>query len=186
MRKEDARLIFLKTAFRDYKVGAWSPSSRYLVRRVLAFVPKELKKVVELGPGEGVMTRAILSHLAPDGELIVIETNAHFAEHLRKIGDARIRVIEGNAMEILAHAKKYEIAHADLMLSSIPFSFIKPKEREGLVQMVRECLKKEGQFIVFHQYWPLAQKTLQKVFGKTVIRYEWKNFLPCFVFVAKK
>ncbi len=179
-------LPFILAAFRDYKVGAWSPSSKYLVRRVAKAIPKDLKVVIEFGPGEGVMTREALSHLAPDGEIIVIEQNADFVKQLKAIPDPRIRVIEGTAEGVMGHHKKYLIPKADLVLSSIPFSFLKPKAREVLTTHAYKRLKVGGSCIIFHQYYPHALRVLEKVFGKTVVSYEWRNFLPCFVFVAKK
>lgn len=186
VKKTRNQLDFLKVAFRDYKVGAWSPSSKYLVRRVLKFVPKDLGVVIEFGPGEGVMTKALLDHVAPHGTLIVIEPNKDFVKILSRISDARIRVIEGKAEEVMRESEKWRIPSADLILSSIPFSFIKPKEREALATLAYAHLKPGGSCIVFHQYYPLAKKVLEKVFGKTVISYEWRNFLPCFVFIARK
>jgi len=186
MKKTIEQFHFLKVAFRDYKVGAWSPSSRYLVKRVLKNVGKDLKVVVEFGPGEGAMTRAVLDHLAPDGILIAIESNATFVTVLSKIPDKRLRVIQGTAEQVMMEWKQYHIPEADLILSSIPFSFLKPKDQEVLVAFAYAHLKKGGSCIVFHQYYPMAKKVLEKVFKHAITTYEWRNFLPCFVFVAKK
>ncbi len=186
MKTDTDRLKFLKVAFRDYKVGAWSPSSRFLVRRVLRYVDSDRKVVIECGPGEGVMTRAILGKIAPDGVLIVIEPNLQFVEILKKIPDARLRVIQGTAEQVLGNGKAYHIPEADLILSSIPFSFLKPQAREAFVVLMRDRLEEGGVCIVFHQYYPLAKKVLEKVFKRAVVTYEWRNFLPCFVFIAKK
>ncbi len=186
MKKTIEQFHFLQVAVRDYKVGAWSPSSRYLIERVLKNVEKDLKVVVEFGPGEGAMTRAVLDHLAPDGILIAIEPNATFVTALSKIPDKRLRVIQGTAGQVMKEWKQHRIPEADLILSSIPFSFLKPKEREALVVLAYTHLKKGGSCIVFHQYYPMAKKVLEKVFKHAVTTYEWRNFLPCFVFSAKK
>ncbi len=186
MEKTIEQLHFLKIAFRDYKVGAWSPSSKYLIKRVLKNVEKGLKVVVEFGPGEGAMTRAVLDHLALDGILIAIEPNTTFVGVLSKIQDKRLRVIQGTAEQVMKEWKQHRIPEADLILSSIPFSFLKPKEREALVALAYTHLKKDGLCIIFHQYYPTAKKVLEKVFKHAITTYEWRNFLPCFVFIAKK
>ena len=186
MDTQTARLNFLKVAFRDYKVGAWSPSSKYLVKRVLRYVPRDLSLVMEFGPGGGVMTQALLSHLAPQGKLIVVEPNPDFVAMLSKIPDTRVRVVRGTAESFMKDYRAHGGAQADVMLSSIPFSFLKPRERESFVVAAQTHLRTGGMFIVFHQYVPLAKKVLEKVFGKTVVAYEWRNFLPCFVFIARK
>ena len=186
MKKDTHPLSFLEVAFRDYKVGAWSPSSQHLAKKVLTYVQPDRKIIVEFGPGGGAVTRALLKKLAPDGILIVVEQNADFASELRNIDDRRLRVVEQNAEEVVKKWKEYNIPKADIMLSSIPFSFLKPKERETFITSVHAHLKDGGMFIVFHQYRPIARKILETVFKNAVTSYEWRNFLPCFVFVAEK
>lgn len=186
MKVDTDTLQFLKVAFRDYKVGAWSPSSRFLVRRVLRYIESNPTIVIECGPGEGVMTRALLGKMSPEGTLIVIEPNIQFVQMLQKIPDRRLRVIEGTVEEVLGQWEKYAIPEADLILSSIPFSFMKPVEREIFISRMYDRLREGGMCIVFHQYYPLAKKILEKVFKRAVVTYEWRNFLPCFVFIAKK
>ena len=186
MVENDAPLKFLKVAFQDRKVGAVSPSSRHLVKRVLGYVEKDLKVIVEFGSGGGVMTKALLSHLASDGVLFAIEPNEDFIQILSRIPDTRVKVLQGKAEEVMAAWKRHCIPEADLVISSLPFSFLKPKEREALVRLAYARMKKGGTCIIFHQYYPLAHKVLEKVFTKAIVSYEWRNFLPCFVFIAKK
>jgi phospholipid N-methyltransferase len=177
---------FVRVALRDHKVGALAGSSKYLVRRVLNLVPDTCKVIIEYGAGDGVMTRALLTRLAPEGTLFAIEPNREFVEELRAIRDARLVVIEGLAHDIMQGWVERGMPPADLVLSSVPFSFMRPTDRIRMVSNTYDALRIGGRFIIFHQYWPLARQVLKRVFGEAVSSYEWKNVFPCFIFVSRK
>src|SRR5205807_6885581 len=71
--------------------GALLPSSRFLaralaapLRRPAARVPAEKpRRVLEVGPGTGSVTRAILRYLRPDDRLDAVELNRRFVDRLQ-------------------------------------------------------------------------------------------------------
>ena len=75
---------FMAEALADFgKIGAIAPSSRFLTRAMLQPLSLETAKVaVELGPGTGVMTRALLRALPRDATLLTFEINERFTRHL--------------------------------------------------------------------------------------------------------
>lgn len=179
-------LRFLKVAAADRKVGAVTMSSDALVRRVAKLLPANLSSVIELGPGEGAMTSVLLRKLKAAGKLVLIEPNRTFATKLRKIDDARLSVIEGKAEESLERALERLPESPQLIIASLPFSFLKEAVREKLVEAMRDALAPGGMCIIFHQYSFLMYPILKKAFGKAKISLEILNVPPCFVMSAKK
>ena len=95
------QLKFFKIALLDRKIGAMTRSSKYVVNAVVRNLGHQsLHRVIEYGPGDGVVTKEILNRMPKDGELIVVETNPKFLRILRNIKDSRLKIIEGTAQEI--------------------------------------------------------------------------------------
>lgn len=180
------RVGFFKTAVGDPGVAAIATSSRFVIRNVLRRVPEGATTIIEYGPGEGVLTRPLLSRLPADGTLIAIESNHDFAESLRRINDPRLRVLEGKVEDILHDKALLGIETADFVASSIPFSFLSPDERAGIASETARILVPGGRFVVFHQYSPLMQPVLKQGFGKVTVDFEFRNVFPCFIIEGVK
>ena len=144
-----------------------------------------MNRVIEYGPGDGVMTKELLIIMPKNGQLLAIETNPKFLGMLRLIDDPRLQVIDGKAQNIskslLTGAGSY-----DLIISSIPFSMIKFADREKIVRNTHDLLTKTGRFIIFHQYSPLMLRLMKKYFRSVSISFEPRNVMPCFMIHAQK
>ena len=79
--------LFLREFLRaPLRTGAQQPSSRALAAAMAAEIdPAADGPVVELGPGTGVVTRALLDRGIPEDRLILIELNPSFADHVRRM-----------------------------------------------------------------------------------------------------
>src|SRR5262245_57404692 len=88
----DHRLAFLQGFLKSPKqVGSIIPSSRFLERRVVRAADiANASLVVELGPGTGGTTRALLRALSPNARLLAIETAPRFVELLAHTHDPRL------------------------------------------------------------------------------------------------
>ncbi len=81
------------------RVGAITPSSARLARAISSGLSADTGPVVELGPGTGVITRAVLEQGVAPQDLAAIELGKNFATALRaKHPD--IHVIEGDACRV--------------------------------------------------------------------------------------
>ncbi|MDO8590245.1 MAG: rRNA adenine N-6-methyltransferase family protein [bacterium] len=183
------QLNFFKVAFLDSQIGALTRSSKYVVNAVVRqFDGRALRRVVEYGPGDGVLTMEILKRMPEDGELIVVETNPKFLKVLKNIEDSRLKIIKGTAQEASRELSRRNEATIDLVVSSIPFSILKSLEREKIVGDTFAMLKSTGKFIVFHQYSPLMLGLLNKYFNKDAVntQFELRNIPPCFIMSAQK
>ena len=183
----EERVEFLKNAILGKKIGAVSRSSRYVIKTVLDNLKGEsFHKIVEYGPGDGVLTHELLKLLSPNGKLLVVEMDKNFVEVLNRINDPRLIVIEGKMEDVSKNLSQYAFDSCDLVVSSIPFSLIDKNEREEVVKNTHKSIKQGGKFIIFHQYSKLMQKPLEKYFKKVKWTFEPRNFFPCFILFAEK
>ena len=95
-------LSFLKESIRNIRTtGSVVRSSRFLVREMLKPVDfKQAKVIVELGAGDGVLTREILKKMHANARLLCFEINPEFCKILNEIKDKRLILIEDSAENI--------------------------------------------------------------------------------------
>lgn len=182
------QLNFFKIALSDGRIGAMTRSSKYVVNAVIGnFANQSLKRVIEYGPGDGVVTREILNRMPRDGELIVIETNPKFIKVLSEINDPRLKIIEGAAQTISEQLVGDHSGKINLVVSSIPFTILKPRDRKDIVSNTFNLLEDSGKFIVF-QYSPILLGLLNRHFARRNIstQFEVRNVPPMFIMCAQK
>lgn len=88
--------LFLSQFWKQYHTtGAIWPSGQALARELAYYVANPLdevsavnttsgRKILEVGPGTGTVTRAILAALQPADQVTLVEINPEFADHLRE------------------------------------------------------------------------------------------------------
>src|SRR3989338_8286046 len=170
---------FIQTAVRDYRVGALTKSSPYVVMEILRALPPHARYVVEYGPGDGVVTRALLQQLPANGQLVVIERNAEFMRELRAIGDPRLRIVHGDVVQHSRALWSLGIPQVDAVVSGIPCTFFDPVTRDAIVRGTHTAIGEHGVFIVY-QYTTLMRAILRKHFRSVTTRLEPINFPPYF------
>src|SRR5512140_3420025 len=70
-------------------IGAVSASSRTLARRMVAGLPADRPlRIVELGPGTGPFTRALVGHVASGSRILAIDLEQTFVDRLRGLWPA--------------------------------------------------------------------------------------------------
>lgn len=78
-------LAFLRAWLHNPKaIGAVMPSGAALARLMTAHVSQLGGPVIELGPGTGVLTRALLARGVPPHRLALVESDPHFADALAR------------------------------------------------------------------------------------------------------
>jgi phospholipid N-methyltransferase len=180
----DPRIQFLRGFLqRPMEVGSIIPSSRFLERRIVrASGIHAAKLVVELGPGTGGTTRALLAAMPPDAVLLAIEINPRFAHHLRsEIADPRLLVHEGSAAEIEAALDHHGLGRPDVILSGIPFSTMPRALGTAILRSAREALAPRGRFVAYQVRDRVAILGRQ-VFGRPSVQLELRNVPPMRVY----
>src|SRR5499427_9753121 len=85
LRRGRAGVVFARSwASNPMRVGAISPSSQRLARLITSEITPASAPVLELGPGTGVFTRALLGRGLTEQELILVECDPRFARLLER------------------------------------------------------------------------------------------------------
>ena len=182
----DSALSYISAFLTDKGVTAIMPSTKFLVERVLkAMDLGQAGTVIEFGPAEGVMTRRILHSMPEDGALLAIELNANFLKAVKRIRDPRLKVVQGDAQDVVRIAAKQGLAKADVVVSGIPFSFFDLEGRHKLLDAIHGVLKPNGRFVAYQVTTHLIP-ILKQHFKHIDSYLELRNLPPHFVFTAKK
>lgn len=134
-----------------HEVGAVWPSSRFLGQMILAPLaqPRGPMHVLEVGAGNGALTRQLAELLRPGDVLDVIEINSRLAQ------DIRWRLERGGLLDqpgitirlinddLLTH--NYD-AHYDYIVSTLPLTMFPAAKARAILQLLTDLLKPSGVF----------------------------------------
>jgi phospholipid N-methyltransferase len=164
-------------------VGSIIPSSRFTVEKMLAPVDwDQCRLFVEYGPGVGTFCRPVLDRLRRDGMLIVIDTNPLYIDYLKRtIGDSRFRAVLGSAEDVEAIVASHGFAHADYVLSGLPFSTLPAGVGPAIAAATHRVLRQGGGFLVY-QFSARARDYMARHFSTIDSGFEAFNVLPCRLF----
>lgn len=177
------RFGFLRESIRSLRTtGSIAPSSRFLCRSIAAKIdPLRAQVVVELGPGNGVVTRYLLRRLGPQARLLVFEINLVFVEKIRReVNDPRLLVIHDSAENMGHHLSKQGIVAVDYLVSGIPFVMLPDILSYRIIYTCRRWLRPGGRFIQFH-YSPLLVGLYRRIFGNAQLEFVPLNLPPAIV-----
>jgi phosphatidylethanolamine/phosphatidyl-N-methylethanolamine N-methyltransferase len=162
------------------------PSSRFLAERMVAEIPRGAKRVIELGAGTGVFTKAILQRGIP--ELMVVELNAELAQKLRGQYPAA-HIVTGDACCLAQLAQRtpgFENAKVDAVVSGLGFLNMPNAIVEQIVHSAFQVLTPGAPLIQF-TYGPKSpiSDAITKKLGLTATRasFTLRNFPPASVYV---
>jgi phospholipid N-methyltransferase len=183
----DHRLAFFQGFLtRPKEVGSIIPSSRFLERRVVNLADvRRARTLVELGPGTGGTTRAILRAMAPAARLLAIEINSRFARLLRRMPDTRLAVHQGSAAEIARALAAHGLPRADAILSGIPFSTMPRQLGLDILRSVHDSLAPGGLFVAY-QVRDRVEDLGRCVFGDAQVQTVMLNVPPMRVYRWRK
>lgn len=164
-------------------VGSIIPSSRFTIARMLAPVKwDECRLFVEYGPGVGTFCRPVLERLPRDGTLIVIDTNPLYIDYLKAtISDSRFIPVLGSAADVEDIVRAHGHAHADYVLSGLPFSTLPDGVGPAIAAATHRVLRPGGAFLVY-QFSARAREFMARHFSRIDQGFEWLNVLPCKLF----
>lgn len=167
-------------------IGAVTPSSRVLARAMARYVDPRLPgPVVELGPGTGPVTEALLERGVGEDRVVLVEFNPTFCQLLRE-RFPRATVVQGDAYELrrlLAGALRQPSA---AIVSGLPL-FTKPlKMRLRLLREAFSLMRPGAPFVQFtYAVVPPIPKSLAGVRTEASDRI-WMNLPPARVWVYRK
>jgi phospholipid N-methyltransferase len=170
------------------QVGSVIPSSRFLERRIVAAAGiASVKTIVELGPGTGGTTRAILRAMAPDARLLSVELNGHLHSLVCRIEDDRLIPHLGSARELKEIISTHELAVPDVVISGIPFSTMSHASGSQILETVASLLAPGGRFVAYQVSTRVASLSrLLPAWEEMEVELELLNIPPLRVFCWEK
>ena len=192
-----ADLRSLRTFWRQWmrdpvKVAAVAPSGRQLARLMVAQLPAGAQRVVELGAGTGVFTRALLAAGVTPENLLVVELNAALAELLQQ-RLPRVSVVCADARHldtlVSGHAHFGQGAKLDAVVSGLGMLSMSSALRTEILRAAFATLSETGRFIQF-TYGPVSpvRRRERDALGLRVSRagFAVRNLPPANVFVYER
>lgn len=146
--KDDAR--FLRNwASKPLTTGAVSPSGKALTERMAETVDIHSDlPVIELGPGTGAVTKALLKRGVKPQNLFAVEFNPDFCKLLHK-RFPECNILQGDAYALGKTLKDHGIEEVASIVSSLPL-FTRPlADRVKLLSAALSLMPRGGEFIQF-------------------------------------
>jgi len=127
-------LRFLRSLIvRPRAIGAIAPSSPALARRIALQIDPNLRgMVLELGPGTGVVTEALIARGISIDRLIAIEADPDLARLMHE-RFPRLRVIEGDALCLEHTLPQEETGPLAGIVSGLPLLNFSPAQSRSLI-----------------------------------------------------
>jgi phospholipid N-methyltransferase len=147
------------------QVGSVIPSSRFMERKIIDFSGLDgAGIVVELGPGTGGTTRALLAAMDADAKLLAVDVDPRFTEIVAGIDDPRLIAHTGSAADIGEILRQHGLEPADVVISGIPFSTMPRDLGLSILEAVRDSLSERGVFVAY-QFRAEVARLAETVFG---------------------
>ena len=129
--------------------GAVSPSGRFLARAMARCVdPATEGLIVELGPGTGPVTEALIARGVAPEKLVLVEYDASFCKLLeRRFPGAHI--LRGDAYRLSETLKHLEGENVSTVVSSLPLLNRPERERIALLDEAFALMGPDGAFVQF-------------------------------------
>ena len=132
------------------QVATICPSSSHLTQKLAERdCVRTASVIVELGPGEGGTSLALLQQMPAQSRLLVIEKTSEFREALQQISDSRFEYVIGDAADLRQIVSARDLGSIDVIVSGIPFSAIADVTARSIMQSIYEVLRPGGFFIAY-------------------------------------
>jgi phosphatidylethanolamine/phosphatidyl-N-methylethanolamine N-methyltransferase len=169
--------------------GAVSPSGPFLARMMARYVdPRKAGPVIELGPGTGAITEALLERGIVPKRLILIEYDPGFCSLLRRRFPG-VHVLRGDAYQLSKTLEGQLRRLPAAIVSSLPLLLKPESQRLALLAEAFEHMPPDGRFIQF-SYSPLSpiprDKISELAFQVEASSPVWLNLPPARVWVYRR
>lgn len=167
-------------------VGTLSRSSGFVSRAMIKHVDFDKADcIVEFGAGDGPITKHILARMKPNARLLAFEVNPILCKLLQEnCPDPRMRIVQDSAEHLQAYLQKEGFAHADFIISAIPFVALPEALGNQILQTAKTSLRPGGKFVQIN-YSLLARKRYDAIFGNSEVDFVPLNLPPAFITSCK-
>jgi phosphatidylethanolamine/phosphatidyl-N-methylethanolamine N-methyltransferase len=165
-------------------VGAVTPSSKPLARAMAQYVdPNSDGPVIELGPGTGPITEALVEHGVKPSRLVLVEFNPAFCQLLRE-RFPEATVVQADAYRLRESLAEYTRHGVSAIVSGLP---LMTKPLRTRMRLLREALALLAPHAPFVQFTYAVVPPIPKLAGVKVEASEriWRNMPPARVWVYR-
>ena len=181
--------LFLREWFADPQgTGAVAPSSPQLAAAMARWLPVNPKSyVLELGPGTGAVTEALLQNGLGEDRLVAIENNSTLASLLRR-RYPRAHIITGDAWQLdeLLRDRNEPITRVGAVISSLPLVNFPLEQAEKLAEKIRTVLEPQGTWVQYSYHIHKRRTRGTSRFRLLASKIVWFNLPPARVNVYQK
>lgn len=171
---------------RPLSTGAVTPSSKVLARAMASYVdPAGDGPVIELGPGTGPVTEALVEAGVAPSRLVLVEFNPTFCRILRaRYPDATL--VQGDAYSLRRLLETLLLQPAAAVVSGLPLVTKPIRERLRLIRDALDLMVPGAPFVQFT--YSVAAPLPKRLGGFSVEASEriWMNIPPARVWVYRK
>lgn len=177
---------FISSWFKNPKnVGAVAPSGPALSRTMAAIVdPSVDGPIVELGPGTGPVTAALLEQGIDPSRLVLVEYDHAFCNALRSKYPA-VKVVQGDAFALDETLAGNATAPLAAIVSSLPLLNFAPAQRQKLIEVAMKMLRPRAPFIQFTYGANSPLPVQSHLYETTASKRIWWNFPPARVWTYR-
>ncbi len=182
-------LLFRRFLHSPRTVGALTASSRALASAmVMGLDLAHARRVVELGPGTGAFTGAIVDRLGPRTEFLAIDIEPAFVEQIQKRWP-QVECVCASAEQLDALVSDRGMLPVDHVVSGLPFVSLPLPVTRQILASIAKVLRSNGTFTTFqylHAYrWPSAvafrRAMSEHLGGPPHVRLVIRNLPPALV-----
>jgi phosphatidylethanolamine/phosphatidyl-N-methylethanolamine N-methyltransferase len=180
--------FILEAVSQPRQVGAIAPSSRHLTSAMARWLPADPHSyVVELGPGTGAVTEALIAHGLAEHRLVALEKSPKMAAYLRR-RFPRAVIIAGDALEMDVLLKRHGVPTRKIgaFFSSLPLQNFGEAFARQLMQKVHSLLGPTGMFVQYSYRLGKKQSQALADFQPVASDLVWLNLPPARVSVYQK
>jgi phosphatidylethanolamine/phosphatidyl-N-methylethanolamine N-methyltransferase len=185
----NATTLFLQECLTSPRqIGAVLPSSKNLGRAMARWVPRDKScYALELGPGSGSITEALLAQGLPEDRLIAVEQSPKLADLLRA-HYPKATIITGDAFQLEELLRSHPVV-ADkigVVFSSLPLLNFEPALADSLARQIRALLPPNGKLVQWSYNIGKRQPKAASHFRFVASQLVWFNVPPARVSVYRK
>jgi phosphatidylethanolamine/phosphatidyl-N-methylethanolamine N-methyltransferase len=186
-RRSDDDARFLKSWLKNpLRMGAVTPSGPILARKMASYVdPAGTGPVIELGPGTGPMTAALVARGVDPSRLVLVEYSIEFCRLLKE-RYPQATVVHGDAYALPKTLAGKLSAPADALVSGLPLVTRPEPIRLQLLNDAFELMRPGAPFIQF-TYSVVSPVPLKgATFSAEPSERVWRNIPPARVWVYRR
>ena len=184
----DSTVFLREWIVNPQRTGAVAPSSPQLGAAMARWLPRNPESyVLELGPGTGAVTDALLKFGLREDRLVAIEKNPALAKILRKRFPLA-HIITGDAwdLDLLLAELPQPVEPLGAVISSLPLLNFPKEQADALAQKIRAVLEPRGRWVQYSYQIVKDRSRGGDDFKLLASKIVWFNLPPARVSVYQK